>query len=175
MALTSDRKRVVRNGAPTTDLVLSACMEGNEIVFPEILELYVKPGSVIADVTYGKGVFWRNVRVDKYDLRATDIQNGIDCRDLPYVDQAIDCVVLDPPICTHRAEQRINRIRRSNRITETTDRAIRPTAGTMRPCLISTVTPGGKHIESCANGGSSSSSARMKYVRIGNASPMWKL
>ena len=90
-------KRVVRNGAPTTDLVLSACMEGNEIVFPKVLALYVKPGSVIADVTYGKGVFWRNVHTDRYDLRATDIQDGIDCRDLPYADQEIDCVVLDPP------------------------------------------------------------------------------
>ena len=30
----SSRKRVVRNGTPTTDLVLSAAFEGNEVVFP---------------------------------------------------------------------------------------------------------------------------------------------
>ena len=90
-------KRVVRNGVATNDLVLSAYVDGNENVFPKILNLYVKPGSVVADVTYGEGVFWRGVPRGRYDLRATDIQNGVDCRDLPYADAEIDCVVLDPP------------------------------------------------------------------------------
>ena len=90
-------KREVRNGAPTNDLVLSAYVDGNENVFPKILELYVEPGSVVADVTYGKGVFWRGVPSDRYDLRPTDIRDGVDCRELPYRDGEIDCVVLDPP------------------------------------------------------------------------------
>ena len=90
-------KREVRNGIPTNDLVLSAYVDGNESVFPKILDLYVKPGSVVADVTYGKGVFWRSVPADRYELRATDIQDGVDCRDLPYREGEIDCVVLDPP------------------------------------------------------------------------------
>ena len=72
-------KRVVRNGAATNSLVLSAYAEGNDQVFPRILDLYVKPGSV----TYGKGVFWRTIPVDRYDLRTTDIQDGVDCRNLP--------------------------------------------------------------------------------------------
>ncbi|WP_150526507.1 DNA methyltransferase [Roseibium sediminis] len=90
-------KRRVKNGKATTDLVLSASTEGNQVIFPQILDLYVKRGSVIADVTYGKGVFWRNVSPDAYTLKATDLQTGIDCRDLPYDDGTIDCVVLDPP------------------------------------------------------------------------------
>ncbi len=90
-------RRVVRNGVPTNDLVLSAYADGNEVVFPKILDIYVKPGSVVADVTYGKGVFWRGIPDDRYDLRATDIQDGVDCRNLPYADEEIDCVVLDPP------------------------------------------------------------------------------
>ena len=89
--------RSVRNGKPTNDLVLSVFADGNDRAFPRILGLYVSPGSVVADVTYGKGVFWRHIPSDRYDLRATDIQNGIDCRDLPYRDGEIDCVVLDPP------------------------------------------------------------------------------
>ncbi|MCE2452147.1 MAG: site-specific DNA-methyltransferase [Nitrospinae bacterium] len=93
----SPPKRVVRNGDATNDLVWSASAEGNDRVFPRILDLYVKPGSIVADVTYGKGVFWRNVPAGRYDLRATDIQNGVDCRALPYGDGEIDCVVLDPP------------------------------------------------------------------------------
>ena len=87
----------VRNGAQSNDLVLSAYADGNDAVFPRILDLYVSSGSVVADVTYGKGVFWRNVREGKYDLWATDIQGGVDCRDLPYADDEVDCVVLDPP------------------------------------------------------------------------------
>ena len=80
-----------------TILVWSASADGNDRVFPRILDMYVKPGSIVADVTYGKGVFWRNVADDRYDLRASDIQGGVDCRVLPYGDGEIDCVVLDPP------------------------------------------------------------------------------
>lgn len=90
-------RRKVRNGAPTNDLVRSAFAEGNDRVFPLILGLYVKPGSVVADVTYGKGVFWRHIPKDRYRLKATDLRTGTDCRDLPYKAGEIDCVVLDPP------------------------------------------------------------------------------
>ena len=93
----ANKRRRVRNGKPTNDLVLSATVGGNEEIFPQILSLYVAPQSVIADVTYGKGVFWRNVPADRYRLLASDIQQGVDCRNLPYRDGEIDCVVLDPP------------------------------------------------------------------------------
>jgi DNA modification methylase len=89
--------RKVQNGAPTNDLVWSAYTDGNTKVFPLILGLYVAEGSIVADVTYGKGAFWRNVTLQNYDLRATDILDGVDCRKLPYEDGTIDCVVLDPP------------------------------------------------------------------------------
>ena len=90
-------KRVVRNGSPSNDLVLSAYSAANEDVFPKILDLYVAPGSTVADVTYGKGVFWNKVSPDRYNLLPTDIATGVDCRDLPYENGSIDCVVLDPP------------------------------------------------------------------------------
>lgn len=93
----TDKKRRVRNGAATNDLVVSAYAEGNDKVFPRILDLYVSPGSTIADVTFGKGVFWRNVPDQKYNLLATDLLDGVDCRELPYQDASVDCVVLDPP------------------------------------------------------------------------------
>lgn len=95
MGLTPARR--VTNGISTNDLVLSAHADGNDRVFPQILGLYVAPGSIVADVTYGKGVFWRRIPENKYELRATDILDGVDCRDLPYDDGEMDCVVLDPP------------------------------------------------------------------------------
>ena len=90
-------KRIVRHGSPTNDLVLSAYLASNEQVFPKILSVYVAPGSLVADVTHGKGVFWRHVEPDRYRLLATDILDGVDCRDLPYENGSVDCVVLDPP------------------------------------------------------------------------------
>ena len=90
-------RRRVRNGQPTNELVFSAYLGGNEDIFPHIMDLYVTPGSRVADVTFGKGVFWRNVPEGRYELLATDIQSGVDCRALPYTDETIDCVVLDPP------------------------------------------------------------------------------
>lgn len=90
-------KRCVVNGSPTNDLVFSAYVDGNDKTFPLILDLYVPKKSVVADVTYGKGVFWRNVPRDDYDVRGTDILDGVDCRDLPYENNQIDCVVFDPP------------------------------------------------------------------------------
>ena len=91
------RTRVVRNGQPTNKLVYSAYAESNEYVFPRILSLYVPLGGVVADVTYGEGVFWRRVPVGDYFLLKSDIMTGTDCRELPYEDSDIDCVVLDPP------------------------------------------------------------------------------
>jgi hypothetical protein len=79
------------------ELVLSAALGNNAPVFRQILELHVEPGSLIADVTYGEGAFWREVPTGAYDLRATDLKTGVDCRDLPYEDGSVDCVVFDPP------------------------------------------------------------------------------
>jgi len=48
-------------------------------------------------VTFGKGIFWKHVPRDHYRLLPSDITTGVDCRNLPYADESIDCVVLDPP------------------------------------------------------------------------------
>lgn len=90
-------KRKSPNGHPTNDLVFSSYTGTNDEVFPFVLSLYVEPGSKVADVTYGKGVFWRRVPQDTYNLLASDLSSGIDCRKLPYEDSSIDCVVFDPP------------------------------------------------------------------------------
>jgi len=91
------KKRKLPEGDSTNDLVFSAHVGTNDEVFPLILSLYVEPGSTVADVTYGKGVFWRKVPEDAYKLLASDISGGVDCRNLPYEDASIDCVVFDPP------------------------------------------------------------------------------
>lgn len=91
------KKRKSPDGVATNDLVVSAYVGTNDQVFPEILKLFVARGSVVADVTWGKGVFWKKVPKSAYKLLATDLQDGIDARKLPYADGEIDCVVFDPP------------------------------------------------------------------------------
>jgi hypothetical protein len=91
------RKPRVQGGVATTDLVFSASVSGNAEVFRDILRLHVPVGSTIADVTYSKGAFWALVRPGEYELLATDLKTGVDCRDLPYANESLDALVLDPP------------------------------------------------------------------------------
>lgn len=84
-------------GVATTDVVLSASVGENAPVFRDILRLFVPAGSVVADVTWGRGAFWKHVPPGQYKVLATDIQTGVDCRSLPYADASVDALVLDPP------------------------------------------------------------------------------
>lgn len=91
-------------GKGKEELVLSAYQERNDVVFPKVLSLHVEEGAEIADVTYGKGVFWKNVDLGKYEVYASDLDQDkspsghpVDCRNLPYSDDSMDVVVLDPP------------------------------------------------------------------------------
>lgn len=84
-------------GNSTNELVFSAHFGPNDGLFPHVLELYVPHGSTVADVTWGRGVFWKHVPKGLYELKQTDLKSGIDCRDLPYESNSLDCVVFDPP------------------------------------------------------------------------------
>ena len=84
-------------GVTTSDVTLSTHRGTNSDIFPYILDLHVPAGSVVADVTYGKGVFWRKVDPERYTVLPSDIATGVDCRALPYEEGSLDCVVLDPP------------------------------------------------------------------------------
>lgn len=101
-----------QGGKATSELIVSASVGNNAELFAHILALHVAPGSRVADVTFGKGVFWKLVGDDAYEVHASDIElkpavvgarpsfsyaDGIDCRALPYEDESFDCLVLDPP------------------------------------------------------------------------------
>lgn len=104
MSLLSAEERVIAkpkrkspDGIATNDLVFSAYQATNDLVFPKILSLYVRKGSTVADITFGKGVFWKSVPKKAYKLLATDLATGVDSRKLPYKANSIDCIVFDPP------------------------------------------------------------------------------
>jgi hypothetical protein len=93
--LPSGRKRP--DGVATTDLVLSSHLGDNAPVFRDILKLFVPEGSSVADVTWGKGAFWKLIPEDAYKTFFSDLKTGVDCTNLPYEDGSMDAVVLDPP------------------------------------------------------------------------------
>lgn len=117
------QKRKSPDGVATNDLVFSAHTGTNDELFPNVLKLYVAPGSKVADVTYGKGVFWRRVDTSEYDFFPSDLKTGVDCRNLPYEDSSFDCVVFDPPYMhtpggtAHSSHQNFEQYYQNNAIT----------------------------------------------------------
>ena len=75
--------------------VVSAIAGTNAELMENVARLWIKDGDVIADVTYGRGAFWKRLPEPyaKHDLAL----DGVDCRDLPYAENTFDCVVIDPP------------------------------------------------------------------------------
>ncbi|NEW05934.1 hypothetical protein GK047_07915 [Paenibacillus sp. SYP-B3998] len=69
----------------------------NSGLIKNAVELYFNPGESIADVTYGRGVFWKDIDRTQYNVVGTDIQTGVDFRKLPYPDISFDNSVIDPP------------------------------------------------------------------------------
>jgi len=86
-----------QGGVATSDVVVSAHMGGNAELFTHVLALHVPKGSKVADITWGKGVFWKLVPPGYCEVLKSDLASGIDCRDLPYGNESLDCVVFDPP------------------------------------------------------------------------------
>lgn len=90
-------ERRVQGGIATTNVVLSAHHSDNSEVFPQLLKLHVPKGSRVADITYGRGVFWRKVPEHDYRVLKSDLKLGQCWSTLPYDDESVDAVVFDPP------------------------------------------------------------------------------
>lgn len=104
-------RRRVQGGVARNDVVFSAYVSDNAEVFAAAAHLHIPEDSLVADVTYGKGVFWKRIPRKRYRLLLSDLDSkvgvdpthgvevltDIDSRDLPYEDGALDGVVFDPP------------------------------------------------------------------------------
>ena len=88
----------------------------NADLIANVAQLYLPDGAFVADVTYGKGVFWRKCQERRATIWASDIKPIVlskaqqdflmplrtmtlraDFRCLPYANALFDIVVLDPP------------------------------------------------------------------------------
>lgn len=83
-------------GVDVDDALNTVCSSNDE-GFARIIRLYARPGDVIADPTYGNGVFWKQVDKALYKVLTTDLKGGVDLRSLPYDAESVDMVVNDPP------------------------------------------------------------------------------
>jgi hypothetical protein len=82
--------------------ILTAKQGTNADLFPDILKLYVPENSLILDMTYGRGVFWKNVDISKYFIYRNDLNSDLgesheDFRETSWDDSVFDAVVFDPP------------------------------------------------------------------------------
>ena len=94
----------IQGGVATADVIVSARVGDNAELFAQILALHVPRGSLVADVTFGLGAFWKKVPAGAYRVLASDIalkpevrapegfslQTGVDCRALPHADASLD-------------------------------------------------------------------------------------
>jgi hypothetical protein len=105
--MTYDKKLQASNQARFVNAVLagvgiySVCTGDNSDLIKEVAKLYLKPGQVVIDPTWGKGVFWRQIDLTQYDFRKSDLKTvpeaPYDFRHLPYEDACADVVAFDPP------------------------------------------------------------------------------
>jgi hypothetical protein len=81
--------------------VVCAVTGTNADLIAKAAKLHIPDGALVADVTYGKGVFWRKTRRRRFTLITSDknAKAGLraDFRQLPYPDEVFDVVVFDPP------------------------------------------------------------------------------
>lgn len=94
----------------------------NADLLVDVARLYIPDGALVADVCWGRGVFWQKTDTTRFTLLGSDVDGtrvrtaaGVDtaqwqlvtvpgptfvvadCRALPYRDQSLDALVLDPP------------------------------------------------------------------------------
>ena len=62
------KRRRVQGGVTSNDVVHSAYVADNAEVFAAVAGLHLPEGALVADPTYGKGVFWKNVPHGRYRL-----------------------------------------------------------------------------------------------------------
>ena len=85
----------------------------NGILISKVAKLYLPKDGKVADITWGKGVFWKNIDITKYDFFKSD---KITCPEtpydftkrLPYKNKTFDVVVFDPPYAHNPGNMMVN-------------------------------------------------------------------
>jgi hypothetical protein len=88
---------------PPITMVHSTVFGTNADLIRNVAGLYIPDGAIVADVTFGLGVFWRKLGRTRFHVIGSDLRStpGVrvvaDFRHLPYANASIDVETLDPP------------------------------------------------------------------------------
>ena len=86
-----------RNG----ELIFNCIQGTNADLIATVARLYLRKGDRLADITFGRGVFWQNLDLANYSFYKSDKitcpGSPHDFRQLPYEAHFFDVVVFDPP------------------------------------------------------------------------------
>lgn len=82
------------------NLIKSVSYNQMEII-ESILKLYVPKQKIDADITYSIGNFYKSGAIPqpefKFDIDPQEDVAYADCRNLPLLDESVDCIMFDPP------------------------------------------------------------------------------
>lgn len=92
-------------------MILTSKIGTNAELFPDAVSLYVSPGSRVLDMTWGNGVFWKNIdqscyRLIRNDLDPTRGDVHFDFRKTEFSCISFDVVVLDPPYSSRSSNKK---------------------------------------------------------------------
>lgn len=92
------------------DVIVTAQVGDNSILFPGALKLFTEEGDRILDMTWGLGVFWKNIDCSKYDLVKNDLDKSrgdihFDFRNMPHEDKSFDVIIFDPPYASRSSNK----------------------------------------------------------------------
>lgn len=96
------------------DIIRSISYDQTEILL-NILRLHVPAGVIDCDPTYSKGQFYKDGLIKQPRLRFDLYPSGpgiekADCRHLPIEDNALNCMILDPPFLATTGKSLSSRI-----------------------------------------------------------------
>lgn len=81
--------------------VLTAKVGRNADLFNDITRVYFKDGARVLDSTWGRGNFWNEGSLARYNVVGMDLVTPLhiqgDVRNLPFREASFDAMVLDPP------------------------------------------------------------------------------
>jgi N6-adenosine-specific RNA methylase IME4 len=99
----SSGKKLTPTAPPRIELVPSTVCGTNADLIRNAARLHLADGAIVADVTFGHGVFWKKLGRTRFHVIGSDLREMpgaslvADCRRLPYADASIDVETLDLP------------------------------------------------------------------------------
>lgn len=90
--------------------VLTAIVGDNSDLFLEASKIYLHRNDWVLDMTWGKGVFWKKIDQNQFNLIRNDLDPArgdehYDFRNVPFASDAWSAVVLDPPYASRSSNK----------------------------------------------------------------------